>query len=454
MDIFKWSVMNKMRDELINDSIKKNKDDTTSRAKKDNTNRAKKDNTSRAKKDNTSRARNETSRARNETSRAKKNNTNRARNETSRATEKDDVHIDEEEYFDDDELEIIECVQMPTTDDSELMVIINEKADKCPFCPNEELTHGKNGLIECMDCGTICGHVISRGAEWRFYGGDDNKSADPTRCGNVINELLPQSSLGSMISLNSRGNETYEMRKMRECHGWNAMPYRERSLYAVFTTIQLKAHNHGISPCIIEDAKGIFKKIYDAKKISRGDNRNGLIASSISIACKRKGVPRSPAEIAEIFDLNIKKTTRGCKRSDKILQMANKNEGNAIVVEVVSQPNDFISRFCSNLDVSPEGLKLCKYILLKTDEHEIVTDNTPPSIAAGAIFMASVILDSQITKKDISKACKISEVTISKCYKKLDEYKKYIIPSQYLNDEDDEDEEDAEEDVDDSDSSN
>ena len=38
------------------------------------------------------------------------------------------------------------------------------------------------------------------------------------------------------------------------------------------------------------------------------------------------------------------------------------------------------------------------------------------------------IINVNINKKDISKTCGISEVTISKCYKELLKYHKYIIP--------------------------
>jgi transcription initiation factor TFIIB len=35
--------------------------------------------------------------------------------------------------------------------------------------------------------------------EWRFYGADDKKGSDPTRCGNPINPLLQESSFGCKI---------------------------------------------------------------------------------------------------------------------------------------------------------------------------------------------------------------------------------------------------------------
>jgi transcription initiation factor TFIIIB Brf1 subunit/transcription initiation factor TFIIB len=389
---FKWNVLQQMKEDLTNiaDINIKKKMQSSSKSKKNSSSKSKKDNGSIRKK----------------------------------------INIEDDN--------ILDTVQQNNDNDVSIALknecnITNENADKCYFCLSEDLINSNNGLVSCTNCGTICRHVISHAAEWRFYGNDDNKSSDPTRCGSTINELLPQSSMGSMISMNTRGGESFEMRRIRECHGWGAMPYRERSLYNVFTTIQLNAINHGIAPCIIEDAKRIFKKIYESK-ISRGDNRQGLIASTISTACKARGVPRSPKEIADMFNLEVKKTTKGCKKSDRILELASKNEGGTTCTTTISKPRDFISRFCSKLNISEQILTLCNHILDKTIEYDLASDNAPPSIAAGTIYLACVILNIQITKKEISQACKISEVTISKCFKKLNEYKTHIIPEEYLSD--------------------
>lgn len=306
------------------------------------------------------------------------------------------------------------------------------KLDKniCTFCNNNDtLINSKDGLVTCQECGSILDHIIDHTAEWRFYGCEDSKSSDPTRCGLPINELLPQSSLGSIISGNSRGIETYDMRKIRKYHTWNAMPYRERSLYNVFDTLQIRAINNGIPVCIIEDAKVMYKVLSEAR-ISRGSNRKGLIASCIYIACKKGEVPRSAKEIADIFKLNITDMTRGCKKFIEIWNMVNKDKTGNINLSA-SQPNDFIQRFCSKLNVSNDIIQLCQYISSKAEEYSLVSENTPPSIAAGSIYLACQIQGVSLSKKDISEACKISEVTISKCYKKLEKYRDHIVPERY-----------------------
>ena len=147
--------------------------------------------------------------------------------------------------------------------------------DVCKICDSTDLITNK-GQVICKDCGNINYDMIDTNPEWRYYGCDDSKYSDPTRVGLPTNNLLPQSSLGSTIGF--KYGESYEMKKIRNYHLWNAMPYKERSLYNVFDSIQVRATNNGIPLCIIEEAKNLYKQISDVR-IHRGSNRNGIIAS-------------------------------------------------------------------------------------------------------------------------------------------------------------------------------
>ncbi len=304
--------------------------------------------------------------------------------------------------------------QMDTEDDSET----------CQYCHKSDMIHNNDGLIVCKNCGATSDKIIDQSAEWRYYGYNDNKNSDPTRCGLPINNLLPQSSMTSVIS-NFGKNDSYEMKKIRRYHTWNSVPYKERALHEVFDSFSV-ALNNGIPICIVEEAKSMYKVLSEAK-ISRGSNRKGLIASCIYIACKKGNVPRSAKEIADMFNLDITVMTNGCKKFIEIWNMVNKEKSGNIVLNA-SQSDDFIHRFCSKLNVSPDIVRLCILISEKAEEFSIVSENTPPSIAAGSIYLACQIMNINITKKDISEVCKISEVTISKCYKKLYKYKDYLLP--------------------------
>ena len=292
----------------------------------------------------------------------------------------------------------------------------------CTNCNNSNLIED-NGKIICKDCGNINYEVIDSNPEWRYYGNDDSKYSDPTRVGLPTNELLPESSLGSTIGF--KYGESYEMKKIRNYHLWNAMPYKERSLYNVFDSIQVRSINNGIPLCIIEEAKNLYKQISDVK-IHRGSNRNGIIASCIYKACRLQGTPRSAKEIAEIFKLNISHMTKGCKKFDEIINMNVCN--NKTMSNTATKSSDFVQRFCSKINIGSNICRICIYVCDKAEEYNLVSKCIPPSIAAGSIFLVCNLLKINITKKEISQICKISEVTISKCYKNLYKYHVQILP--------------------------
>lgn len=288
----------------------------------------------------------------------------------------------------------------------------------CKTCQSNEISL-EDGNYICKQCGDLVERFIDSGAEWRYYGCDDSKGNDPTRCGLPTSDLLPESSMGALIGYGVK--ETHELRMMRRYHLWNSMSYKERTLYNIFDTLTVTAVNNGINKSIIDEAKMLYKKISELK-ISRGENRSGLIASSIYMACKRNKVPRSAKEIAAIFNLKVTTMTKGCKRFQELLKM-NMNATGA---------TDFIARFCSRLEIDAHMRDFCKAVVKHAEDLSLIYENTPPSIAAGAIYMCNMICGWGITKQVLSEACEISQVTITKCYNKLMEHKDVLIPKEIL----------------------
>ena len=110
------------------------------------------------------------------------------------------------------ESEIIEKERYANTEEEMCWLLLNQlkpDADKQPpvhekFLQDDgccEKCNSNNVIVFegehlCRDCNLVQSRVIDDGAEWRFYGADDSRSEDPTRCGMPTNHLLPKSSLG------------------------------------------------------------------------------------------------------------------------------------------------------------------------------------------------------------------------------------------------------------------
>jgi transcription initiation factor TFIIIB Brf1 subunit/transcription initiation factor TFIIB len=271
----------------------------------------------------------------------------------------------------------------------------------------------------CAKCSSIIGKVIDNTAEWRFYGGD-SKSDDPSRCGLPINNLLPKSSLSSMIGGNKySGNNN--IRIIRKYQMWNAMPYNERTLWNVFEKLTGISLTNGIPQKIIDDAKVLYKRASE-KKISRGDNKEGLIASCIYHACLMNNHPRSSKEIAKMFDINPVTLNKGNSRFQTLLQ----------INVVSSSPSDFISRYCSILDMKMEDIDNCKKLVKFLEENEIMSDNSPTSSCAAILFYYSTKKNLGYNKKQFAEVCNVSEVTVIKGYKLLDKFDAFITKNKII----------------------
>eukprot|EP00960_Hanusia_phi_P053866 762478-Hanusia_phi.AAC.17 len=281
------------------------------------------------------------------------------------------------------------------------------------ICGSKDIIKEDN-IFTCRQCSSVVDRVIECSAEWRYYGGDDNRYVDPARCGLPTNMLLPKSSLGSVVGGYIRDNK--DMMCVKRLQIWNTMPYDERKLLSIFECFATSTVNQGIPSKVIHDAK-VFYKQASKKKISRGDNNDGLIASCIYYSCLINKVPRSIKEIAAMFKISTITLTKGNARFQSLIP----------INIAASSPKDFISRFGSQLGMTMEHIKKCIKFTSFLEENEVINDNSPTSSAAGIIAYYANYHQLDISKKQIASICSVSDVTITKCFKIINKYKSAVV---------------------------
>jgi transcription initiation factor TFIIIB Brf1 subunit/transcription initiation factor TFIIB len=317
-----------------------------------------------------------------------------------------------------------------TPETNPIECIYNKQPDNdlCTAC-DTTLMLTEEGFPTCTNpsCGVVYTNTLDYSPEWRYFGAEDKNANDPTRCGNPINPLLVESSYGCKVLCTPKCS--YEMKKIRKWTEWQSMPHREKSLYDEFQFITIMAQNAGIPKIFIDEAMIVHKDISE-QKIFRGLNRDGIKAASIYISCRLNGCPRTSQEIAEIFKLDKTSATNGCTMAVNILHNIERNMDISVQSDLCSsKPSSFIERYCSKLNMPQDAVLLAKFVSSKLETQNIITDNTPHSIAAGIIYFISQVCELSITKTDIKNVCKVSEVTINKCYKKMDAIKDQLVPS-------------------------
>jgi transcription initiation factor TFIIB len=294
--------------------------------------------------------------------------------------------------------------------------ILND--NKCSECKGDNVFIDLKGASVCQDCGSVQGFTLDKNPEW--INGDEG-GCENDRCGNATSYFFPQSSLGTNI-------KSHKYDKVKMVHDWSQMPYKERSLYEVFQYIDASCDKAGIVKSIIDNAKILYKHISDIKCtngksiIIRGLNRKSLIAACVYNGAKNQGLPRTSKEIADIFGLTVKQVTKGNRKYDNLIdnyKYINENKSNLAI--------NYIDRFGSKLKIPSNVLDHAKQISVNIAKLDIASGHQPPSVASASLMIALKLASLEIDKKIISKLFGISDVTITKTYKKILEYEYIII---------------------------
>ena len=84
-----------------------------------------------------------------------------------------------------------------------------------------------------------------------------------------------------------------------------------------------------------------------------------------------------------------------------------------------TSPLDYVSRFASELKLTNNTVMKTREILRQADEHEILSGRNPTTMAAAAIYVASIITNDHRTQREVADVAGVTEVSIRNRYKEL-----------------------------------
>jgi transcription initiation factor TFIIIB Brf1 subunit/transcription initiation factor TFIIB len=300
---------------------------------------------------------------------------------------------------------------------------IEQSTVVCKNCksPNLVIDNTKGHMV-CTDCAVINEEYLDENPELTS---NDGEGSNNSRYGAPSSFFFPKASLGTKIV--SKG---YNRLSLLQKQG--QMPYKEKSLMDVLETIQSKCKKYGITQTIIDSAKILYKKVSESVHskgkrkgkniIMRCINRRSMIAACLFHACKLQKETRSPKEIADIYDLEIKHVNRGCRKFCDII------DSNTLFHQIKSsQSSDFIERFAKKLNIDKKYIDISKDVSSNIHKLDLASTHEPPSVAAGCILLVTQFYNIQLSKKQISDIFGISDVTISKTFRKIWPYHKIVL---------------------------
>ncbi len=321
----------------------------------------------------------------------------------------DQIDLWQSQLINENAVESLPSVNVPS-------YVINHNIYECPKCYQNSLDVHE-GILICQNCHSDYGSLIDDAPEWKYFGSDDNRCSDPTRCGNPVHPILVESSYGTTFwySQNSSVN------RLKNINKWHSMPHHERSLKEVFDRLTHDASRHGLTSNIIELSHRLFAEIItyqsntEDEKLSRADPREGLISACLFYACQEYDASRSPHEIAIICEVSEKTVTRGINLAFELL----KNSQLINVTQYVTRYSDFLERYCNKLGLNQKITQEIRKFANLVNDKKILTKCTPQAMMCGCIYFIIYMRQIKISKTEISNKCGPSVPTITKAYERL-----------------------------------
>lgn len=160
-----------------------------------------------------------------------------------------------------------------------------------------------------------------------------------------------------------------------------------------------------------ERAADIYKRALDADLI-RGRSIEITAGACVFIANQEMLTARTVDDIAVAMKANPKevgRSYRGLKRK-------------LMIRTPLTSPETYVSRFCSELELSKVTENKVREIIKLADEYDLVDGKSPSGITAAALYIAGHQTKQIRTQREISDVTNVTEVTIRNRYKQLVEY--------------------------------
>jgi transcription initiation factor TFIIIB Brf1 subunit/transcription initiation factor TFIIB len=318
-----------------------------------------------------------------------------------------------------------------------------KQSNNCKKC-NSPCDYTDDGLI-CPHCKLWSNHLISQKPEWKM--GDDC-CQEESRCGIPSNPLLPSISLGCSVEKRYNTNKwTKEFQYITNFTRWNSVPHIEKILYEDLQIYNGIAEAYCINKKIIHSAMYYYAEVCKYGHQFRKCNKQGLMASALFFACKENDYPHSLREITQMFNIDIKHISAGCKNLSDIICKKN----NDFIDGIVNQ-EEIIERYASLIGFCKEYILLSSFIIIQINKLKLFSDKIPETITAGVLYFIACnfihspnrynneliinkdILNLSIYKirEKIHKLVFISESTIQKCTNLIEENKDILFPQSML----------------------
>ena len=262
----------------------------------------------------------------------------------------------------------------------------------------------------CKKCGLVLEENI---IDSTFRGTARDKEGNFKGQNGAPNDItIHDGGLSTTFDINKGNIKDYaKWKRLKRLHNQSRVGgTRDRNLSRAFTELGLVISKLALSSSVKRESASIYRKALD-KDLIRGRSISKLLVATVYISCRLCKVPRTLDEIEKGTGINQKTISKNYRFLARELGIKLKP----------TSPTDYISRFASKLNLSGEVQAKAIEIINQFIGSGLSSGKGPSSIAAAALYIASILSGDRRTQSEIAQISGVTEVTIRNRYKELSE---------------------------------
>lgn len=312
-----------------------------------------------------------------------------------------------------------------TYGDSETELCVESNSSSS--CTHKEKTIDPGGFIVCSTCSTVIMESYAQSSQWANDTFGERDRRGPIQTNNQ---------LGTIPAGNWRDRRKLTSMMVTSC--------TEKSVAKYHRLIEMICSQFDISQNIIEEACGYYSKVDSHKRkgdskrkegVIRGNRLVGLIAACVLQASEKKSaeykdqMSLTELEVSKMFRVDKEYVSHGIKDLKKLLfietpdiLISKSSPLDVRKMRVANYIGTFAERMSPSCEKDEVKITSCDvncaiHVSNKLLDYKITNKCTPTSTAATAITLVKLRYDLPIKRSEITKVCKVSDVTINKILK-------------------------------------
>lgn len=277
----------------------------------------------------------------------------------------------------------------------------------CNVCNGKLISDIDNYEKFCSSCGTVTNYNHSFGTNERHDMSTDFEYGTPRESTSLTYDICLPSFIGTKnVDVNGKQIQRYsEIDRLRRLNKFTiSSNSKTRNLTKAIKEIQRITEILGFSTLVAERAAYIYRKAL-GQGLIKGRSITGIVAATIHIACKEIGIPSSIEKIEDLVENGNKKNISYYYKF--LIKQMKLNVS-------LPRPSSNISGIAKRAGLSCKTERRALEILSQAEGNAVLSGKKPVSLAAAALYLASIKTGEHTTQLRIAIAAELTTITIRK----------------------------------------